>query len=147
MADEETPGVSSAYQIELGIDYTDWEEIVRWQDLGLCHGMTDLFDFRRFSGEIGDSNKASRRELRDEVREKKKRAEPICFECPVFNECWFDAYERLPISVFQAGAALTSAAEEQRRARLEESLVKQQSWFRNKSIRKWREENEHRAAG
>ena len=137
MRDDE--GVGTAYQLELGTDYTDWEEIVRWQDLALCHGMEDLFDFRRFSGEIGDSAKGKREELRNEIRDKKEIAEPICFECPVFNECWFDAYERLPVSVFQAGAALTSASEERRKATLEESLIRQQSWHRRKSIREWRE--------
>lgn len=129
------PEQGRAFQLSVSVD---WADIIRWQDQALCHGMEDVFDFRRFSGEIGDSDKTTRAELREEVREKKRLAEPICFSCPVFNECWFDAYARLPVSVFQAGAALTSGAEEQRRLRLEEALIKQQNWYRNKKVAEWR---------
>lgn len=126
--------------IRLDIQRVDSADVVRWQDEALCIGHQATFDLSRYSGEIGESDRRTRAELKQEVREKRELAEPICFECPVYNECWFDAYNHLPVSVIQAGAVLTSAAEGRRKRQLEEALIRQQDWIRKRQIARWREE-------
>lgn len=70
---------------------------VRWQDDGLCHGMWSIFDLPQRPDGTGD---------RKRYREHLRWARPICFECPVFQECWDDAYDNHSQGVVQAGALL-----------------------------------------
>lgn len=97
---------AKGFQYDPDLVLAEGEEInvETWKDLAECHGMTYLYDL--------NTNKAQTRSERQsmfaENRYKLATARPICFRCPVFEECWNDAYDQDDVGVIRAGALLNS---------------------------------------
>lgn len=125
---------------EFGFDYEPGLQIVPalgenqggtdWRYEALCHEQYDVFDLHT------ENNHTQTIEQKIENRYRIRAARRICFECPVFQQCHEDALERLPISVVQAGARLSSPFAKQReRALLRAHIAWQHHKFRKKRKR------------
>lgn len=110
----------------------DWQDRIRWQDYALCHDRQDIFELPHVNGEIGESGPKQHAALRDFLDEKLPVARAICNDCPVFDACWAQAYETLPVGVIRAGAPMSTYVEAQRKKKLERSLADHQRHIRNR---------------
>jgi len=93
-------GFQYDYDIDLGAEPLD--DVHTWKDDAVCHGMSDLFDL---ATEI-PRTKEERAGIKQDNRYKLAAARPLCFSCPVFEECWNDAYDNGDVGVIRAGALL-----------------------------------------
>ena len=92
----------------------DNRDVDTWRDEGRCQNLYPIFD-------LPDQDDVRSRRRRMVInREHIAVARPICFECPVFKECWDDAYDNVDntLGVIRAGALLNSPVKKQRLKRL-----------------------------
>lgn len=111
---------------EPGLVLASNEEVeLTWKDRANCHGLHDLFDLE------GDPKftKEARRERRHDNKYKIRTARELCFACPVFEECWNDAYDHEDIGVIRAAALLDN---EIRAVRIKRLVVAWDIYQRNK---------------
>lgn len=121
--EEEAPrGFDYQPGLHLVPDLSDDAEY-RWQNEALCHGLYEVFDLVDGQGQ-GDASAAHENKYR------LKAARKICFECPVFQDCWDDAFMTLPRSVIRAGARLSNGFAKTREEKL---LTSYALWQEHKS--------------
>lgn len=105
------PNFHDKDDIELILSLSN-SDVESWRDLGLCRGLFHIYD-------LPDSE-MSRKKRFAANQERVRLARPICFECPVFQKCWDDAYDNIDNTegVIRAGALLHSSVVKQRIKRL-----------------------------
>lgn len=130
-ADDEAPrGYDYEPGLQIAEDVSDLSVEWQWQDDALCHDMHEVFDLAT------PFNNEDRARTRSENKYRTATARKICFECPVFQECWDDAItaDAIPVGVIRAGARLVSAFQKVR----EKALMNAQIRYQN-----YREEQRH----
>ena len=90
------------------------EDVRTWKDRALCHGLSAIFDLEESAG----ITKIPVIRSRAENKARLQVARELCDDCPVFQECWNDAWENDAVGVIRAGTALGSDVLAIRRKRL-----------------------------
>lgn len=102
----EGEGERVQYTYEPGLVLASNEEVeLTWKDRANCHGLHDLYDLDM---ELVPTKKG-RRQRRRENKYKLRTARVLCYSCPVFEECWNDAYDHGDEGVIRAAALLDNA--------------------------------------
>lgn len=143
------PEVPKGFSYEPGLilSQTSNDDEERWQDKALCHGAESLFDIPDDTEVDYDylledpvARKQYHRARAEEVQYRRRAAKKLCYECPVFQECWDDAFHgpdgKVPdYGVIRAATALTNWFAVKREAALIVSLAKYDEHMERKKKR------------
>lgn len=107
--------------------YPSLYDIHKWKLDGLCNGSPDLFD-------LEEEDKFGAPGARKRNIKRVKEAKPICFQCPVFNECSEDALANVKMvnGVIRAGARLGNGFASKRRLALELAKAEREHYWRHR---------------
>ena len=98
-----------------------------WRDDALCHGMYEMFDLQELTN-AGQMRTVQRRDDAYRVR----AARNVCYECPVFQECWDEALVEMPTGVIRAGARLGNIFLKKREEAMNQSMARYVEYQRTK---------------
>ena len=108
--------------------YPSLYDIHKWKLAGLCNGSPNLFD-------LEEEDKFGEPGARKRNAKRAKEAKPICFQCPVFDECSEDALANVKTvnGVIRAGARLGNGFASKRKLALELAKAERDHYRRRRS--------------